>query len=333
MIGEKPHIMIGICTRQRNTLLRRLIDGIQDQPMPAGYSVEIVVIDNNDVPTAEPALDGTATRFPISVEHEPQAGLVFARNHALDAATARGATWFIGVDDDEWVDENWLAEMVDGFETHSSPVLIAQCIYEYDGALSPYRQARQLQSLTKGKRPSILSSGNYAIHRRIFADDDGLSMRFDPFFNESGGEDVDFFLRIQHIHGYVAASVPGSIVYEAWDGERATLSYHLKRCLRNQVAGYHILRRHRRLGLYGNVIQNAFRVMVKTNRHLVYGIGKLLLGALTVPFKRNEGQKLIGLGMERCVLAAALGAFLFGMLPVGYGASVQGSPDGVRPNS
>jgi hypothetical protein len=44
------------------------------------------------VPAVEPALVGAATRFPISVEHEPQAGLVFARNRVLDAADARGAS-------------------------------------------------------------------------------------------------------------------------------------------------------------------------------------------------------------------------------------------------
>jgi glycosyltransferase involved in cell wall biosynthesis len=121
MLDDEQHIVIGICTRQRNTLLRRLIDGIQDQPATYGYSVEIVVVDNNDIPSAEPALDGAATRFPISVEHEPQAGLVFARNRALDAADARGATWFIGVDDDEWVSDRWLSEMINAMESVGSP--------------------------------------------------------------------------------------------------------------------------------------------------------------------------------------------------------------------
>lgn len=323
MADDKLHIVIGICTRQRNTLLRRLIDGIQEQPAPDGYSVEIVVVDNNDAPVAESALAGAATRFPVSVEHEPQAGLVFARNRALDAATARNAAWFIGVDDDEWVASDWLSEMTNAIEALASPVLIGQCTYVYDDTLSPYLQPVQLQTLVAGERPTVLASGNYALHRRIFAHEGGYGMRFDPLFNESGGEDVEFFLRIEYLHGDVTAAVPNSIVFEACNAERATLKYRLKRNLRNQVAADNIMRQHRRLGLDGSMIKNAVRAVLRTNRYAVYGIGALMAGAAIVLFKRSKGKQLIGRGLERCVRAVAIIPFLYGMSPVGYGARVQ----------
>jgi glycosyltransferase involved in cell wall biosynthesis len=331
MARDKPLVVIGICTRQRNEMLRRLIDGIQEQPVSAGYRIEILVVDNNDFPTAAPALDGVADRFPVTVEHEPQAGLVYARNHVLDVAAARDAAWIIGVDDDEWVADDWLAEMILAMETIPSPVLIGQCAYVYDDDLSAYLAPRQLQVLVKGERPWVLASSNFAIQRRVFANDDGMGMRFDPFFNESGGEDVEFFLRAERQYGWVAGGVPDSLVSEAWTGDRATLGYHLRRTLRNQVSGYQITRRHRQLGLDGNIVGNSVRAALRTNRLAVYGLGTLIGGLGLTLVNRPAGRMRVTLGLEKCILAFAIVPFLIGMTPVAYGAKIMDAADGDAP--
>jgi hypothetical protein len=204
-------------------------------------------------------------------------------------------------------------------------VLIGQCNYIYDDTLSPYLQAVQLQALAKGKRPSVLASGNYALQRQIFAKDGGHGVRFDPLFNESGGEDVEFFLRIEHLHGHIAASVPNSIVFEACDGERATLNYRLRRNFRNQVSAFKIVQHHRRMGLDGNLVQNSIHAIFRSNRHAIYGIGAILAGAGIVLFQPDKGKRLIGRGLERCVRAIAIIPFLYGISPVGYGAHVKAS--------
>jgi len=120
------HIVIGVCTRQRHALLRRLIRSIQAQPIPVGYSVEILVVDNNDDPMTLQTIVGLPVRFPISVVHERRIGLVHARNRALDEATARGADWFIGVDDDEWVAADWLDQFIAGMKTAIRPTEIGR---------------------------------------------------------------------------------------------------------------------------------------------------------------------------------------------------------------
>lgn len=229
---RQKHIVIGICTRQRNTLLCRLIDSIMTQDAPIAFSVELLIVDNNDRPTAADAIDGMPGPFPITVVHEAQAGLVFARNRALDEASARQADWFIRLDDDEWVAPDWLSNLIIGMSTHGRPILIAPCRYIYDDHLSPFRRPFQIAKQTAGAAPAILATSNFAIERCIFCPETGSGLRFDPAFNESGGEDVEFFLRARRAFNWAPASWPSAVAYENWNGERATLGYHLKRTLR-----------------------------------------------------------------------------------------------------
>jgi glycosyltransferase involved in cell wall biosynthesis len=320
---SKPCIVIGVCTRQRNALLRRLINSVWAQPIPNGYNVELLVIDNNDRPLAAEAFVGLSDRFPIRVVHEPRAGLVFARNRALDEAATYDADWFIGLDDDEWVGPQWLPKFIAGIETMARPILIAPCRYVYDRALSPFLEPIQLAVMPRGKRPAVLASSNFAIHRRIFDPAHGLGLRFDPTFNESGSEDVEFFLRAERLHGWIAASLPDAVAYEDWNGERATLRYRLSRSMRNQVSTFQVAHRHLHLGYHGSRVGNFTNIVMRVNRHAVYGCVGLLAGLMVLPVRKDKGQHLIGRALERCARALAVFPFILGASPVAYGARVK----------
>ncbi len=320
MHRARPRIVIGVCTRQRNALLRRLIDSIGEQQIPSAYDVGILVVDNNDVPTATKALVGLSGQFPVTVVHEPQIGLVHARNRALDKAVARGADWFIGVDDDEWVADDWLARFIAAFETMRGPVLMAPCRYVYDDTLSPFLAPRQLPTNSRGARPAVMSTGNYALHRRVFDPRHGPGLRFDPAFNESGAEDLEFFLRAERTCGWVAAWVPDAVVFENWDGVRATLRYRMARSLRNQISAYQVARLHRRLGYHGSRLGNLVRVVMRVNRNMVLGTVSMAAGVALLPFAWRRGPVMIGKALERFVCAWAVLPFVFGASPVAYGA-------------
>lgn len=320
--GADQHILIGVCTRQRNALLRRLINSIQTQPLPSGYSVEILVIDNNDEPMTLQNLVGLPARFPISVVHERHIGLVHARNRALDEATTRGADWFVGVDDDEWVASDWLAEVVAGTQTATSPVMIAPCRYVYEG-LSHFLTPWQLPQRPLGSRPLVMATSNFVIHRRVFDKTKGAGLRFDLSFNECGGEDLEFFLRAERVHGWVPYWLPDAIVYENWNGNRATLRYRLTRTLRIQISAYQVARLHRRLGIHGSRAGNIMRVLLRVNRHTIYGAFGMICGLAMFPFRPGKGRHLIGGALERGARAIAVLPFIFQKTPVAYGAQVE----------
>lgn len=316
-------IVIGICTRGRHALLRRLIDSIWTQPKPVGYDIELVVIDNNDTASAEIALDGLSPYFPITVIHEPRTGLVFARNRALETAVARDATWFIGVDDDEWVADNWLAMMIKGIATMEREIIVGRCDLIYDDTLSPYVKPRQFVVREKGRRPPVPSTGNFALHRSVFDAAYGPGLRFDLYFNERGGEDTEFFWRAERKHKWVSASLPDAVVFEDYNGVRATLRYRLHRSLRTQLTVHQVARRHRVLGIHGSRTKNTLRILRRLNFYIFNSILDLITGVAMLPFDVPQAQLKLGSAMERSVRALAIVMFV-----CGASVKVYGKPDG-----
>lgn len=320
----RPFILIGICTRLRNAQLRRLIDSILAQPIPISHRVEILVIDNNDIPVANEALAGVSDRFAINVVHEGQAGLVFARNRALDEATVRGADWFIGVDDDEWVAPNWLNAFVNGTEKVGEwSILVGPCRYVYDENLSRFRKPMQLPPLPTGARPAIMATWNFAVQRSVFDYALGLGLRFDDAFNESGGEDLEFFLRAEKGFGVTLSWLPEAVVSENCKGARATLRYRLPRVLRNQLSVFRVAQMHRRLGYYGSRTGNSIRLLLSLNRNIVFACCGLIAGTLFVMWNSSKGLHMIGRALERAARVGAIAAFVLRRTPIAYGAQVR----------
>lgn len=327
----QQHIVIGVCTRQRNALLCRLINSIMAQAVPTDYSVELLVVDNNESPTADNALSGLSGPFPITVVHEPQAGLVHARNRSLDEAVARWADWFLGLDDDEWVAADWLSCFISGLETMGRPVLMGPCERVYDQTLSPFLRAFQFPVRPLGDLPSVIATGNFAIHRSVFDPAHGPGLRFDMAFNESGAEDFEFFMRAKRQFGLEAASYPPARVYEDWNGVRATLGYGLTRAMRAQLNAYRANRIHRQAGIFGNRTRNTMRIMKHANRQMFVGLGSLALGLAYLPFNATQGRHLIGDAMSKGARVSAIFPFIFGSSPKAYGQSAKPSASQAGP--
>jgi glycosyltransferase involved in cell wall biosynthesis len=314
-----------------------LIGSIGVQPNPKGYQVEIVVVDNNDGAIAADALHGLSNRFPITVVHEAQIGLVHARNRVLGEASAREADWLIGVDDDVWVDLDWLANFITGFEAvtrhHEAkqiadndalihPIFLGPCRYVYGEDLSSFLQPYQVPALPHRARPQVMSTANYAMHRCVFDARYGPGLRFEPAFNESGGEDLEFFLRAERVYGWVPAWLPNAVVSENWADDRATLHYNLARVLRNQVSAYQVAQRHRQLGIHGSRIQNFARILLRLNRQVIFGTGGLIAGLAMFPFRPKKGRALIGYALTQAARAFAVVPYVLGQTPVAYGLNI-----------
>ena len=317
--SPQQRIVIGICTRQRNALLCRLINSIMAQAVPKAYSVELLVVDNNDSPMAADALSGLSGPFPITVVHEPRAGLVFARNRSLDEAVALQADWFLGLDDDMWVAGDWLSCFVAGLETIGRPVLMGPCERIYDNTRSPFLRAFQFPVRPLGDFPSVIATGNCAIHRCVFDPENGAGLRFDIAFNESGGEDFEFFMRAKRTFGWDAASYPLARTYEDWDGVRGTLGYWLSRAMRGQLNVYRANRTHRQAGIFGSRKRNTTRILTRVNRQVFHGVGSLMIGLAHLAFDRAKGRHLIGDAMIKGARISAILPFIFGLIPAAYG--------------
>ena len=103
-------ISIAVCTAGRPELLRACLESIIAQEGPAGSELRLIVVDNNQLPDAEPIAAEIAGkgRFPVHYVHESRLGIPFARNRAIDTALALKSDWIAFIDDDHEATPGWL---------------------------------------------------------------------------------------------------------------------------------------------------------------------------------------------------------------------------------
>jgi GT2 family glycosyltransferase len=124
-----PSLTLAVCTRDRPERLERLLRSLSPAIRDSRFAAtQIVVVDNS--PSDGRTRELVHARFPdVRYVLEPRAGLDFARNAALDAATCE---WIAFLDDDVVVDRHWL----DGLYTVWSEVPEAG---GYTGLVLPFR--------------------------------------------------------------------------------------------------------------------------------------------------------------------------------------------------
>jgi len=319
----RPLIAIGICTRQRNTLLRFLLESIWAQPKPPDYDVEIIIVDNNDTPTVAPEIADLSPKFKLTVTHESKAGLVNARNRVLEIAESIDADWLIGIDDDEYVEPDWLAQFIRGFKTLDADIIVAARRIIYGPETSPYVNRLKHEQLPAGEESKILSTANFAVSKRIFHSKRGLGLRFHPCLNESGGEDYEFLSRARIAHGIIPVKWPFAISTENFDGKRAEFRYQFRRRLLDQLTRYRVATLHRRTGVQGTRTGNAAKLFQKTIRYIVYGSAECISGGVQFLLGRKYARQVVGGGLLKWARALAVIPYFMGRSAVHYGASVN----------
>ncbi|BCJ48557.1 hypothetical protein Asp14428_00320 [Actinoplanes sp. NBRC 14428] len=123
VLADAPPITVVICTRERPGALARCLDSLLTQAYP---DFRVLVVDNAPVSdaTAE-VVRAAARRGPVSYLLEPKAGLSFARNAAVAAAPGEILAW---IDDDEYADPNWLAEIARALADHPEADVVSGVI-------------------------------------------------------------------------------------------------------------------------------------------------------------------------------------------------------------
>ena len=208
--AELPSLSIAICTKDRAQRLSRLLDSLEAvrKNSPFG-ALEIVVVDNA---SGDSATRETVGRYAgVRYVFEPKAGLDFARNTALRAATGALITY---LDDDVVVDRNWLAGLAKacrdnptagGFTGLVLPYRLdteAQIYFERRGGFgrgfyrNEFRGARfdnPLHPIGAG----VLGAGcNMAFERNLLVSLGGFDEALDTGGPLPGGGDLDIFYRV-----------------------------------------------------------------------------------------------------------------------------------------
>ena len=123
VLADAPHITVVICTRERPDALERALDSLIVQAYP---DFRVLVVDNAPVTDATAEVVRSAgRRGPVEYLVEPKGGLSFARNAAVAAAPGEILAW---LDDDEYADPNWLAEVARALADHPEADVVSGVI-------------------------------------------------------------------------------------------------------------------------------------------------------------------------------------------------------------
>jgi succinoglycan biosynthesis protein ExoM len=191
--------------------------------------LELVIVDNDQVPSAEPMARRLAAEapFPVRYVHEPAAGVANARNAALAAAKGELIAF---IDDDEEASPGWLAALIETQARYDADAVFGPV----QGRAPPQIQRHRLYLQQFFSREGPPETGIIA---HYYGCGDSLVRRaalphpthpFSPERNKSGGEDDLLFGNMSKA-GARFAWAHEALVYEDPVPERLTLDYTLSR--------------------------------------------------------------------------------------------------------
>jgi glycosyltransferase involved in cell wall biosynthesis len=225
-------IDVFVPTYRRPEMLRALLLSLQRQEVEPGWSVRIVVVDNDSERSAESivaAMDGQGP-FRIYYDQEPRQGLCHARNRCL--ALFEG-DWLAFVDDDTVAVDHWLAGLVRTALVHHADIVMGPML----SALPPDTPNWIVRGKFFDQRkrfPTGTVTHGHAIGGNMLLAG-GLIRRagrgFDHAFNLTGGEDSEY---VDYLESIGARSVfsDEAVVIETVRPSRTTLRWLVQRHFR-----------------------------------------------------------------------------------------------------
>lgn len=225
---------MAVCTYKRPAMLYELLSALAEQAQPG---LSTVVVDND---TGRSAMD-VVKQFPgVTYSVEPERGISSARNRAVTVALAANPGAIAFIDDDEVPSPGWVdalrSALTPGVDVVAGPVI-------YDVSMHPPKkistdQYIRTRTFGDGEVLTYVGTGNVIVRAHWFR-----AHRFDPAFNLTGGEDLEFFLRLQDLGARCVWSVRASVVTRV-PAERITRKWNLMRELRNSqlIGRLHMMR-------------------------------------------------------------------------------------------
>ncbi len=203
------------------------------------------MVDNDP---AGSALAGADPAGPEHWLHEPRRNIAHARNCAVAAARGR---WLAFVDDDEEVDEGWLAAYLGLAEDGTWDGLFGPVLPRLERVVTPWLDAEGFYARPRHPSGTLLGaselrSGNAFVRRALFE-----GRRFEPAYGLSGGSDSELFGRMLAAGARFGFCDEAPVV-EHLPPERHTLRWLSRRAFRGGCASTRMaLARDRRAALRG----------------------------------------------------------------------------------
>lgn len=227
--SQNCEIVVAVTTFRRARQLAEGLPRIVEQASASAHDVAVVVVDNDNEPSARAFVTELSTD--VHYIHEPRPGVSAARNAALDAASEARA--LIYVDDDTVPGPGWLDAMIDAWARDRPAAVSGSTVFTFDSdADAPY--ARGWGEFEPSRRPTGASCDS-AASRNLLLDVGFLrahDLRFDEHLGLIGGEDTLLTRQVTAAGGSILWC-DEACVTEAVPASRVTRPWLLRRAFRS----------------------------------------------------------------------------------------------------
>jgi succinoglycan biosynthesis protein ExoM len=228
-MAQMNSVTVCICTYKRDSLFPTLVS-IEQQQLNGDIELDVVVVDNDGEGSALRIVEQIRSRGNIKISYgiEPVQNISLARNKAVSLATG---DWLAFIDDDEIAECQWIETLLKSVSKYKAGIAIGSVIPKFPMGAPKWILTGGFFDRPMMEEGTIIDSGgtgNALVRRDMVSD---LGVPFDIRFGLSGGEDLDFFVRLRK-QGAVMISCPNAQVEEEVECTRLNASYLSQRALR-----------------------------------------------------------------------------------------------------
>jgi len=217
-------VSIIICTRNRADSLKNTLESIGQTSVPAGWKVEVIVVDNNSSDhTASIVRDARLGNVDLRYANAPIPGQCQARNTGLREAKGEIIMF---TDDDIHVPSNWIPAMCHPILNEAADAVTGGVTFPPNVpalSLRPFSSLRSWFACTEDldpQKPSRMVGANMTFHRRVLDRISGFDVELGP--GALGFGDDTLFSRQIQVAGYKLVGALDVVVEHHFDLSRLT---------------------------------------------------------------------------------------------------------------
>jgi succinoglycan biosynthesis protein ExoM len=230
MSEKAPHIDVCIASYKRPQLLARLLASIAQQRLPDGVTLGVIVVDNDPAGTAREAVNNAATAG-LSVRYflQPKKNIALTRNMGV---TNTVGEYIVFVDDDEYAEQDWLKNLYETLHKYQADVVFGPVICHVPAGAPEWLRTGHFFDWPRYKTGTVIrgrGTGNVLLRTASLPD---KLAPFNPKFGLSGGEDTDFFQRM-NARGAKLIWCDEAIITETLVPERFSAAFLVRRAFRH----------------------------------------------------------------------------------------------------
>jgi glycosyltransferase involved in cell wall biosynthesis len=234
----KINISICVITMQRPDELQTLLNSINEIDIDRSlYSVEVIIVDNDPGSSAKYIFEKNQSVlvFPLKYVHQPVRGIPQARNSAIKAASL-DCKFIVFVDDDEFVEMDWLNQLVSVQKKTNADVVCGPVYSKFKSQIPNWITEGQFferigfNSSSDGEVVHYrkIKTGNLLLRKSLLNQIDGP---FDESMALTGGTDTKLALELSKRNAKMVWAANAN-VYEWVPESRANAKWIIRRAFR-----------------------------------------------------------------------------------------------------